>query len=105
MLAPIMFLIYVNDMPQGMNSYISLFADDAMLQRRIKKEEDCKVLQKDLNTLYDWSRTWGMEFNAKKCHVLRMGKSEKRPEWTYKMGDEIIKTNEHERDLDCFYLY
>ncbi len=40
-----------------------------------------------------------MEFNAKKCHVLRMGKSEKRPEWTYKMGDEIIQENEHERDL------
>ncbi len=90
-LAPIMFLTYVKDIPQGINSYISLFADDAKLQRRIQKEEDCKVLQKVLNTLYEWSRTWDMEFNAKKCHVLRMGKSGKRPEWTYNMGDEIIK--------------
>ncbi len=30
-LSPIMFLIYVNDMPEGINSYISLFADDAKL--------------------------------------------------------------------------
>ncbi len=49
-LAPIMFLIFVNDMPQGINSYISLFPDDAKLQKRIQREEDCKVLQKDLNT-------------------------------------------------------
>ncbi len=72
-----MFLISVNDMPQGINGYISLFADDAKLQRRIQKEEDCKALQKDLDTLYDWSRTWDMEFNAKKCHVLRMGRVRK----------------------------
>ncbi len=39
-LAPTMLLIYVNDMPQGINSYIILFADDGKLQRKIHKEED-----------------------------------------------------------------
>ncbi len=56
-------------------------------------------MQKDLDVLHEWSRTWDMEFNAKKCHVLKMGKSERRPEWIYKMGEEVIKRNEHERDL------
>ena len=36
-LAPIMFLVYVNDMTEGVSSYISLFADDVKLLRKIKK--------------------------------------------------------------------
>ena len=34
-LASIMFLIYINDMTEGVSSYISLFADDAKLLRKI----------------------------------------------------------------------
>ena len=39
-LAPIMFAIYVNDMP-GVGSYINLFTADAKLLRRVNKNEDC----------------------------------------------------------------
>ncbi len=76
-------------MPEGMNSYMSLFADDAKLQRHIKKSEDCEILQ-DLNKIGDWSKKWEMEFNVKKCHVMEVGKSEKTSSWTYKMGDKEI---------------
>ena len=31
-LVPIMFLLYVNDITEGVNSYISLFADNEMLE-------------------------------------------------------------------------
>ena len=65
-LAPIMFLIYVNDMTDGVNSYISLFADDAKLLRKISNHKDCEELQKDINKIYEWSKTWEMELNAKK---------------------------------------
>ena len=37
-LAPIMFLVYANDMTEGVSSYISLFADDAKtMKNRIHK--------------------------------------------------------------------
>ena len=68
-LAPIMFLIYVNDMTEGVSSYICLFADDVKLLRKIGNHKDCEELQNDINKIYDWSKTWKMEFNAKKCHV------------------------------------
>lgn len=32
-----------------------------------------------------------MKINAKKCHVLKMHKSEKRPKWNYKLEVETIK--------------
>ena len=61
---PIMFLIYVNDMTEGLSSYISLFADDAKLLRKIGNHKDCEELQNDINKIYEWSKTWEMEFNA-----------------------------------------
>ncbi len=45
MLAPIMFAIDVNNMTEGVESYMSLFADDAKIMRRVKNEEDCNLLQ------------------------------------------------------------
>ena len=84
-LAQIMFLIYVNDMIEGISSYISLFADDAKLLRKIRNHKDCGI-----NKIYEWSKTWEMEFNAKKCHVLGMEKNAMRSSWTFKLGENII---------------
>ena len=74
-LAPIMFAIYINDLPQGVNSYMSLFADDAKIQRKVEKKEDCEALKQDLNKIYAWCDKWQMEFNTKKCSVMHFGKS------------------------------
>ena len=98
-LAPIMFLIYINDMPKEIKSYMSLFADDAKLLRKIEKTKDCESLQEDLNKILEWSIKWEMEFNVNKCHVMEMGISEKRPTWKYKMGEEELKKVHEEKDL------
>ena len=41
----IMFVVYANYISENMDSYISLFADNAKLMKRIKRKEDFKVLQ------------------------------------------------------------
>ncbi len=97
-LALIMFLIYINDMPDGVGSYISLFADDAKLLRKISTHKDCEALQHDLNRIYEWSKRWEMQFNVRKCHVMETGKSAMRPTWIYKMGNDISRSTE-EKDL------
>ncbi len=51
-LAPILFLIYINDMSEGVSIYMNLFADDAKLFRHVESEEDCKILQVDLNKIW-----------------------------------------------------
>ena len=98
-LGPIMFLLYVNDMPIGINSYMNMFADDAKIMRKVKTLEDCNKLQEDLDKIYEWSVKWQMEFNINKCHVMKMGKSKYRPCKTYKMGEKIIKEVTEEKDL------
>ena len=62
-LAPIMFLVYEYDIIEGVNSCISLFADDAKLQRKIRNSMDCEELQNYLNNIHEWSKTREMEFN------------------------------------------
>ena len=98
-LAPIMFQIYINDIAEGLTSYINLFADDAKLMRTVKDEEDCKRLQTDLDRIYEWSMKWKLEFNAQKCHVMEMGMSARRPSWDYRLGEKRLTKSREEKDL------
>ena len=69
-LGPLLFLCHINDLPDAVKSTVRLFADDCLLYRPIKSIKDHLTLQKDLQQLEDWAKTWGMRFNAKKCYIM-----------------------------------
>ncbi len=46
-----MFVIYVNDINEEIDSYMNLFADDTKLMRKVENLNDCMVLQDDLNKI------------------------------------------------------
>lgn len=69
-LGPLLFLAYINDMPEGIQSTVKLFADDSLLYRKISSKQDCVELQQDLDRLQEWEKKWQMAFNAEKCEVL-----------------------------------
>jgi len=69
-LGPILFLIYINDIVNGLKSNINLFVDDCALYRKIESEEENRVLQDDLNLLYNWGIRWSMDFNVSKCFSM-----------------------------------
>ena len=71
-LGPILFLLYINDLPNIVESVAKLFADDCKLYREISSVDDCEKLQKDLDKLYKWSQDWLLFFNTTKCAVLRL---------------------------------
>ena len=74
-LGPLLFVIYINDMPSLTNSLTYLFADDTKIYRPINSMEDCLILQDDLDTLQTWSNNWLLQFHPSKCFVLTIGKS------------------------------
>ena len=45
----LLFLIFINDLRNCVQSSTRLFADDCILYRWIKSQEDCQILQEDLN--------------------------------------------------------
>ena len=71
-LGPMLFILYVNDLPDTLESTVELFADDTKLYSSIKNLNDCRVVQGDLNKLASWSREWLLNFNASKCVVVRI---------------------------------
>ena len=64
--------IYINNLPVA--STTRLFADDSLLYRKIKSEEDQCILQEDLQRLEEWERDWEMSFNPAKYEVIRICK-------------------------------
>ena len=100
-LGPTLFIIYINDLPETVESMVHIFADDTNIYRNIATENDCVELQKDLDMLQEWSNKWLLSFNAKKCKVMRFGGQH--PEFIYKMTNntEVIdlKFTEMEKDL------
>ena len=71
-LGPVLFLIFINDLPDNIRSSVRLFADDCVLYRNIKSPLDCHILQDDLNSLAKWEMDWQMKFNVSKCHSMRV---------------------------------
>ena len=84
-LGPLFFLNYIYDISKGLSkgTTIRLFADDSLLYRTIKKPEDCKILQQDLNTLQKWEKIFKMEFHPGKCNHLQITNKRHPFEFTY----------------------
>ena len=71
-LGPLLFLVYINDMPEIISSTARLFGDDSLVYRTICTEEDQALLQEDLDKLQKWERDWLMQFNPDKFEVIRI---------------------------------
>lgn len=95
-LGPILFLTYINDIVEGINCQLRLFADDALLYTKINNHNDHYKIQKDLDTLENWAATWDMRFNPSKCYILSICKTED-PNFyhLYTLCNEIL---EHKKD-------
>ena len=75
-LGPLLFVLYINDLPENIISNVFLFADDTKMFRKIISENDSIIVQNDIETLEQWTNDWLLKFNIKKCHVLTIGKHE-----------------------------
>ena len=71
-LGPLKFLLYVNDIPTNLTlgTQCGIFADDPKILRNIITNNDVKILQHNINSLYTWSTLWGLSVNTSKCMVL-----------------------------------
>ena len=69
-LGPLLFLLYVNDLPDNLKSSIRLFADDALLYGIVSSVENGDQLQEDLRKLEVWQSKWQMSFNPAKCKTI-----------------------------------
>ena len=72
-LGPVLFLILMSDITEGINCNIVSFADDTRLYSAINSVTDCDDLQADLENIYKWADTNNMKFNSKKFQYINFG--------------------------------
>ena len=65
----------------------------------ISSRADCLSLQVDLSSLADWSSTWKLTFNEKKCSVVHFTRGQSSVILSYSINDTIISSVGSQKDL------
>ena len=106
-LGPILFVLFINDLPQGIDpgTNLALYADDTKIWRKIDTSNDLVLLQKDIDYLHRWSIKNKMNFHPKKCKVLSICQKESPLSLLpfvahyYYLGQNMLEYADSEKDL------
>jgi hypothetical protein len=105
-LGPVLFLIFINDLPEVVHNLIKLFADDTKIYAVANNENQRQDLQEDLAELCKWSDRWKLKFNASKCKIMHFGCNNN--QYKYYMSSERqantqIEIIKEEKDLGVIF--
>ena len=94
-LGSILFLLYIKDVNENVQSSIRLFADDIVIYR-IKSNIDHQILQTYVIQLEKWSDKWQMQFKISKCVHLPITSKTKPSSHQYSLcGHPLSKVTSH----------
>ena len=69
-LGPLLFLIYINDIPERISSSTYLFADNMKFLNILSSFSDSELLSSDISSLMDWCAEWSLNLNVSILHFL-----------------------------------
>ena len=99
-LGPLLFLIFINDLPENIvGSKCLLYADDLKLYRMIKSDRDEHLLQSSLNLLALWSSDNDLRLNINKCFIVSFSRKKEIIHHRYSIDGTILNTLTHIKDL------
>ncbi len=100
-LGPLLFIIYVNDIPDIITySSCFLFADDVKLLKTINTREDHQRLEDDLKAISDWCKQWNLALNPTKCSAIQFSTQTPSQELApYTIGQSDIPFVNSQKDL------
>ena len=95
-LGPVLFLIFIKDLENGLYNSVFKFADDTKIVGRVNSTVDRDLVQRDLEVVEDWSDTWQMQFNTAKCKVMHVGHNNNK--YSYLMNGHMLGSVLEERE-------
>ena len=85
-IGPILFLIYINDLPEEVKA-------------KVNSEDDAASLQHDLDHLASWEKKWQMQFHPQKCSVLCISRSKSPKIFRYHLHGHILQSETNSKYL------
>lgn len=82
-LSPLLFLIFINDLPTNIQTKLRLFANDCVIYSPIHNFENSTKLQQDLDTVALWCQDSSMPLNLTKCKSMSFSRKRTTVHHTY----------------------
>ena len=99
-LGPLLFLVYINDITQDIESIIKLFADDTSMYLGLEHTQiRTDILNSDLEKIKKWALTWKVEFNQSKTDLITISNRIAPVTQPLKFGDLILQESDSHKHL------
>ena len=96
-LGPILFLIFINDLPDNIISELAIFADDTSLYSCLNEKcglferlELAGSLELDLSSVTEWGSQWLVTFNSAKTKLLSVNRYRNSDDIPISMADSVL---------------
>ena len=101
LLGPLFFVIFISDLPEVVlpGNCIALYADDCKSSRIINSASDQSMFQEDLDNLHRWSLRNVIDFNVRKCKIMRITKKKQPFISNYLLDNSVLEEVNEFRDL------
>ena len=106
-MGPVLFIIYVNDLPEVVQSKLWMFADDTKIYHTISSNEYSVLLHSGLHSIMRWCSMWLMNLNYDKCKNMSFGNHTfPTSQYLRSIGEERISVDMSVNSLiwECFSL-
>ena len=94
----VLFVLFINDLPDELIAEAFLFADDTKVFNIVKSIANQHELQDDMGRLSDWSMKWLMPFNMDKCKQMHCGRN-REVAYQYSLNGQNLQTVTNEKDI------
>jgi hypothetical protein len=89
-LAPLLFVLYINDLPDGLKNTFKMYADDSKVIAEANGMEKESKLQREIVEIKDWCNKWSMSLNSSKCKIMHFGRNNSGRKYYVDNGDERV---------------
>jgi len=104
-LGPILFICFINDLPEVITSFVYMYADDTKIFNKADLKIDQDTLRQDMIRLAEWTTEWQLRFNINKCKVMYIGKGNVKTRICMPDGSGMTELEETtlEKDLGIWF--
>lgn len=102
-LGPLLFILFINDIVSCIDVNCLLYADDMKLFCSIETDDDCALLQNNLNSVNDWCLLNNLPLNISKCNVVSFSRKNQPLKFNYRLNNTFLNRLDECTDLGVLF--